>query len=273
MDKLVAVDKIPFRINVVNNIHMIWMYCTRQLLTVPLTEPWVLKKTGGGVMKFNQITNEEKIPTEEDCLKAVINFMSSPIVKDQDQTDGLDLLIGKQWEDTCISWVNRRGLQRNVEFYNMGCSKVPINSTSFLLYDSLQGCFKIENTLANSTFTPSKKEALTVCEQVVKLLFSPVERDSLADYTPVRENLFLKDDPCIKQFYRSLRNSTPNSLKRFVIMKYSKRMRNQARSKLKRMKKFRKTRKSRNTLRQKRKNCKNLGLYLCYLGLVLEQKQ
>ena len=96
-------EKVPFKVNIADNLHMIWMYCTKQLLTIPLSQPWLIKKTGGGILKCNNVTHEEKPLEGEDYVKATINFMSNPVASKEDFPDGLSLVIGKQWDDTTIS--------------------------------------------------------------------------------------------------------------------------------------------------------------------------
>ena len=106
----------------------------------------------------------------------------------------------------------------------MSCKRLPISSFNFLIYDSLQGEFKIQDTLANNVHKPGKEEVHTVCKQVIELLFCPVAVDPLTDYTPVRKHLFLKHNPCIKQFYSLLKDSSQNQILEFMRNRYSKRL-------------------------------------------------
>ena len=119
MDR-VPVEKVPFLVKICHNLSMIWMYRSQQVITIPLSEPWVVKKTGGGIRKVNEVTHEETELEKDDYVKALINFMSDPVSYD-DFTDGLNLVIGKQWDKNCVSWVNILSEHRNVAYYNISC--------------------------------------------------------------------------------------------------------------------------------------------------------
>ena len=200
---------------------MIWMYRSQQVLYIPLTDPWILKKQGGGVVKYNTATHEEEELSKEDYVKAIINFMSDPVYP-RDFTDGVNLICLERTND-CISWVNVANECRHVAYYNFSCSKIPLSCYNFLMYDSLQGVFTIQDTLANNVHKADKDEVAEACKQIVDLLYAPLNKDVLpqSELTPVRKNLFLQFDPCIKHLFSSLKDSSSKH-----VLEVTKRSRN-----------------------------------------------
>ena len=95
------------------------------------------------------------------------------------------------------------------------------------MYDSLQGVFSISDTLANNVHKADKEEVHVACRQVIDLLFCPLSKEKLptTESTPVRKNIFLKNDPCIKHLYSSLKDSSQAQIVQHLKKRYSKRVR------------------------------------------------